>query len=257
MRFASLGSGSEGNALVVEAGATRVMLDCGFSLRDTESRLARAGLDPGQISALCLTHEHDDHASGAFVFARRHRIPVWLTSGTLAGVRAATGGADAGVRTQAILAEQRFEIGDLEVLPYTVPHDAREPVQFVFSDGGARLGVLTDTGRSTAHIEAVLSGCAALVLEANHDRQMLEQGPYPPRLKSRIAGGFGHLDNAAAGALLCTLERRRLRHVVAAHLSQTNNTPAHAAAAFAAALGCGEDWITLAPQASGFEWREI
>jgi phosphoribosyl 1,2-cyclic phosphodiesterase len=137
-----------------------------------------------------------------------------------------------------------------------VPHDAREPAQFVFTDGARRLGVLTDTGTSTPHIEAVLSGCDALVLECNHDRGMLETGHYPAQLKRRIGGAFGHLDNDQAGALLAALDRSRLKHVVAAHLSQHNNHPHLARAALAAAMGCSDDWIHVATQDEGFDWLE-
>jgi phosphoribosyl 1,2-cyclic phosphodiesterase len=138
-----------------------------------------------------------------------------------------------------------------------VPHDAREPVQYVFSDGDRRLGVLTDTGCVTPHIERCLDGCDALVLECNHDSEMLRRGAYPPQLKTRIAGRLGHLDNAAAAALLATLDRRRLQHVVAAHLSEQNNCPELARAALAGALGCGSEWIGVADQETGFGWREL
>lgn len=257
MRFASLGSGSSGNALIVEVGRTRVMLDCGFSPRETEARLARAGLGPGDLTAIVLTHEHDDHAGGAFGFARRHRIPVWLSYGTLAALRELDPDVGAGVDMRFACGEQRFELGDLQVLPYTVPHDAREPVQYVFSNGAVRLGVLTDTGCSTPHIEESLSGCDALVLEANHDFDMLMNGGYPPALKARIAGRLGHLDNAASAGILAAIDRRRLKHVVAAHLSQKNNTPELARGALAQALGCEPAWIGVATQATGFDWRDL
>jgi len=153
--------------------------------------------------------------------------------------------------------EAGFPVGDLQVFPFTVPHDAREPVQYVLSDGARRLGVLTDTGCATPHVEEVLSGCEALVLEANHDVDMLRRGDYPPALKARIAGRYGHLDNAPAGKILSAIDRSRLQHVVAAHLSKKNNTPTLARAALAGALGCEEDWIAVASQDDGFGWREI
>ena len=152
---------------------------------------------------------------------------------------------------------QPFSVGDVEVLPFPVPHDAREPAQFVFSDGRFRLGVLTDTGSSTAHIVSMLSAVDALVLECNHDRLMLERGPYPPSLKSRVGGRFGHLENGAAAELLRSLDSRRLQHLIAAHLSQKNNTPELARAALAGALGCEEAWIGVATQETGFSWREL
>ncbi|HET7764003.1 MAG TPA: MBL fold metallo-hydrolase [Burkholderiales bacterium] len=256
MRFASLGSGSQGNALVAGAGRTLLMLDCGFTVQETESRLARAGLAPADLAGIVVTHEHGDHADGVFPLARRHAIPVWMTFGTLAALRDAGASAeDCAIRL--VDSQRAFSVGDVQVQPFTVPHDAREPVQYVLSDGARRLGVLTDTGCATAHIEATLSGCDALVLECNYDPGMLEGGPYPPSLKTRIAGRLGHLDNATSGAILAALDRGRLKHVIAAHLSQTNNTPALARAALARALGCDPEWISVATQEEGFSWREI
>jgi len=254
VRFASLGSGSEGNALIVEAGATRIMLDCGFALRETLARLARIGVDPAGLAGIIITHEHGDHADGVFPLARRFGIPVWATHGTLAALSEL--GIEAGAQANLIDSHAPFSLGDLEVRPFTVPHDAREPVQYVLSDGNRRLGVLTDTGSSTAHIEASLSGCDALVLECNHDLEMLMNGDYPPPLKARIAGRFGHLDNGASAAILAALDRRRLKHVIAAHLSQTNNTPELARTALATVLGCAPEWVSVASQDEGFGWRE-
>lgn len=256
LRFASLGSGSKGNCLVAEAGATRLLLDCGLSPRETERRLAKLGLAPADLAGILVTHEHDDHAGQAYAFAAQHRLPVWLTWGTQAAL-AETGKPPGDVETRTIHGRSAFAVGDLEVLPYTVPHDAREPVQYVLSDGNRRLGVLTDIGASTRHVEATLSGCDALVLECNHDPGMLAGGPYPAWLKARIAGPFGHLANAAAAALLAAIDRSRLRHVIAAHLSAQNNRPQLACAALAGALGCGPDAIGVADQATGFAWREL
>jgi phosphoribosyl 1,2-cyclic phosphodiesterase len=256
VRFASLGSGSQGNALVARAGRTLLMLDCGFTVQEAESRLARAGLAPAELAGIVVTHEHGDHADGVFPLARRHAIPVWMTYGTLAALRDAGASVeDCAIRL--IDSQRAFSVGDLQVQPFTVPHDAREPVQYVLSDGASRLGVLTDTGCATAHIEATLSGCDALVLECNYDPDMLEGGPYPPSLKARIAGRLGHLDNATSGAILAALDRGRLKHVIAAHLSQTNNTPALARAALARALACDPEWISVATQEEGFSWREV
>lgn len=257
LRFASLGSGSSGNGLIAEAGRSRLLLDCGFSARDTAARLARHGLEPGDLSGIIVTHEHDDHLGGVFGFARRHRIPVWITHGTLVAAREGKGGVDAGVEVNLVHGEERFAIGDLEVLPFTVPHDAREPVQYVISNGAWRLGVLTDAGCSTPHIEATLSTCHALVLEANHDIDMLWNGDYPQSLKSRVSGRLGHLDNAAAAGILSAVAHPGLRHVIAAHLSERNNRPELARAAFAAALGCAPDWVAVATQGEGFGWRDL
>jgi phosphoribosyl 1,2-cyclic phosphodiesterase len=254
MRFASLGSGSQGNALVVECSGTRVLLDCGFGSRELVLRLGRLGLQASDLAAVIVTHEHSDHIAGAYKFARRAGIRVYLTHGTLNGF---PGGR--GEQPEVVLIDSHavFAVGGVEIQPYPVPHDARQPVQFVFSDGARRLGVLTDTGTSTPHIETTLSGCDALVLECNHDRGMLEAGDYPAQLKRRIASRFGHLDNDQAGALLAALDRSRLQHVVAAHLSQQNNRPQLARRALAAAMDCAEDWIQVATQDDGFGWLEI
>ncbi len=256
MRFASLASGSKGNCLVAEAGVTRVLVDCGLSPRETERRLARLGLAPAELSAILVTHEHDDHVGHAYPFAARHALPVYLTHGTRRAQEDAGAAAD-GVELRLIEGRAPFAVGDVRVEPFTVPHDAREPVQFVLGDGARRLGVLTDLGTSTAHVETVLSGCDALVLETNHDLDLLWGGDYPKWLKERIGGPFGHLDNAAAGRLLAALERSRLKHVVAAHLSQQNNTAALARAALAQALGCEADWVGVATQDEGFGWRDL
>ncbi|HEY8624157.1 MAG TPA: MBL fold metallo-hydrolase [Casimicrobiaceae bacterium] len=254
MRFACLGSGSEGNGLLVEAGATRLLIDCGFGIRDTVARLARIGVAPESITAIIVTHEHSDHVGGVAAFAARYQTPVWLTFGTLSAVAERFAGLP---KVYGFDTHDAFAIDAIQVRPFPVPHDAREPVQFVCSDGQWRLGVLTDLGVSTLHVEASLSGCDALVLECNHDAGMLANGDYPHALKQRIAGRFGHLDNEAAAGLLSRLDNSKLKHVFAAHLSQHNNMPDLARAALATALGCSLDWIGIADQHDGFGWREF
>ena len=256
LRFASLGSGSSGNSLVAQSGSTRVLIDCGLNLRDTERRLARLGLVPADITAILVTHEHGDHACGVFDFAAAHGVKVYLTYGTLEALRQEGKVVD-GVRVVLVNGRESVEIDALHVRPFTVPHDAREPVQYVVSDGAARLGVLTDIGASTAHVEQTLSGLDALVLECNYDADMLWGGAYPKWLKQRIAGPFGHLDNLQSERLLAALDRSRLKHVFAAHLSQQNNRAELARAALARAMGCEESWISLATQEDGFGWRDL
>ena len=254
MRFATIGSGSEGNGLVVEAGRTRILIDCGFGVRDTEMRLARVGVAPESLDAIFVTHEHNDHVGGVPAFAARYSIPVWLTFGTLQVIGERFEGMD---RIYGFDSHDRVPVGDLEVRPFPVPHDAREPVQFVISDGAHRVGVVTDLGTTTRYVEASLSGCDALVLECNHDLDMLERSDYPWPLKQRIAGRFGHLHNEGAAELLAALDNSRLSHIVAAHLSKQNNTPERARAALAGALNCALDWIGVADQADGFDWRML
>jgi len=254
VRFALLGSGSQGNALVVEVRETRLLLDCGFSLGETIRRLARLGLAPDQLSGILVTHEHDDHIGGVARLARKFQLPVWLTPGTLRGLESLFAGVD----------ELRFLegyaplcIGDIEVCPFPVPHDAREPAQYRFSDGARSLGVLTDAGCVTPLIRRMLNACNALVLECNHDLELLAASDYPEPLKRRISSRQGHLDNAAAADLLARLDSGRLQHLVAAHLSQSNNRPDLARGALADALGCTADWIAVADQDAGLGWREI
>lgn len=253
MRFASLGSGSRGNALLVEAGSTRVLIDAGFGPREMSRRLGRLNLTGEDVDAVLVTHEHSDHVGGVFACARRFGWTVLLTHGTLA----ACGDDGADERTTVIDSHESLSVGDICMHPFPVPHDAREPVQFVLTDGKRRLGVLTDAGHVTSHMVARLDGCDALVLECNHDAQMLAQGSYPPALKRRVGGPWGHLDNAAAASLLSAVNRSALRHVVVAHLSEENNRPALAQAALSAVMGCGRDWIGVATQDEGFAWRDL
>lgn len=253
MRFTSLGSGSSGNGLVVESGRTRVLMDCGFPIADTKARLERAGLAPSDLTAIVVTHEHDDHMGGVARFALRYAIPVYLTRGTSQWLPEEF----PAVLVRYIDSHTPFAVDAIAVDPFPVPHDAREPVQYVFSDGSVRLGVVTDLGTVTQHVVEKLSGCEALVIECNHDLDMLMTGPYPDALKRRVAGRFGHLSNADGGRLVAALDRGRLRHLIAAHLSQQNNTPALAVDALARAAGCEREWVGVARQDEGFAWRDV
>jgi phosphoribosyl 1,2-cyclic phosphodiesterase len=187
-------------------------------------------------------------------FARKHGIAVWLTHGTAKVLRT---GSLPEVLVNYVDPHDSFALGDLQVTPYTVPHDAFEPVQYAFSDGAVKLGVLTDTGTLTAHIEETLTGCDALVLECNHDLDMLMNGPYPASLKKRVAGKFGHLDNGTAASLLKNIDCSKLKHILAAHLSKQNNTPELARQALAEVLACEAEWVGIAAQDAGFDWRTI
>lgn len=259
MRFTSLGSGSEGNALLVEASegasTTRILLDCGFSMREVERRLLARSIDVASLDALVITHEHTDHIGSALSLSRKYSIPLIMSWGTGQATKAGVGATAAHVRW--CRSDERVAVGALELMPYTVPHDAREPLQFVFSDGARRLGVLTDAGCATAHLVATLGGCDALVLECNHDREMLATSKYPPSLKARIGGTYGHLANDTASEILAALDRSRLQRVVCAHLSEKNNTPELATSALAAVLGTDATEILVATQEHGFDWLAV
>jgi phosphoribosyl 1,2-cyclic phosphodiesterase len=227
-----LGSGSRGNALVIESGGHRVLVDAGFSARALATRLAAARIAPESIDALLLTHEHDDHASGAVAASARWGWPVVATAGTLAALpalpRAAT----------TVLGAAGAAVGPLRLDGVPVPHDAREPVAVLCTDtgSGARCGIVTDAGRVPEGLADRLGRLDILVVEANHDAARLAAGPYPAMLKRRIAGGAGHLNNAQAARLAGACVRAGLGAVVLAHLSETNNTPQLAVQAVRTAL---------------------
>ena len=237
IRFKSLGSGSSGNALVVQgraaAGLTHLLIDCGLGIRQLDARLGQAGMLAEQIDAIFITHEHGDHIGCARQLALRERIPVWMSEGTYL----ALGEPDFGGLLHIAGDCVPIDLGALEIRPFTVPHDAREPLQLTCSDGAARLGVLTDLGHATAHVLEQLAGCATMVLECNHDPELLAISTYPPFLKRRVGGDWGHLANPAAAAIALAIQPRGLRQVVAAHLSEQNNRPQLAREALAQALG--------------------
>lgn len=254
MRFTLLASGSEGNALVVESGSTRLLIDCGLSSgRELERRLLARGLHCSDLSAIVLTHEHADHVGCAATLARRHNVPVhgsWGTLGAWAESRRVP-------RLCPFDSHDPFTIGDIELTPIAVPHDAREPTQFLFGNGSHVLALLTDLGSITPHVVRQVSACDALILEGNHDGDMLQNGRYPPHLKRRIQGAWGHLSNEQAAGLLRDMNTSRLQHLVAAHLSQENNRPDLVREAFAGALGCHPEWVAIADQQQGLEWRSV
>lgn len=257
LRACSLGSGSGGNALVVEARdgttVTRVLVDNGFNLKQLGRRLERAGLSLHDIDAVVVTHEHSDHVGGVVRFACKAGIPVFCSEGTARAAQLR----ERGVAWRELVSGVRQELGALVIDPYEVPHDAAEPLQFVFGDGGRWLGLLTDAGEPTSLMVAALRRVDALVLECNHDEQMLRTGPYAPFLKTRIRGGRGHLSNAQAATVLRQLDCARLQWVAAAHLSAQNNTKALACAALAAVLGCDEADVAVADQDDGLAWRAV
>ncbi len=252
MRFASLGSGSRGNATLVQSGSTTIMLDCGFSLRETEQRLLALGIKANEISAILVTHEHSDHIKGVGAFARKHKTPVWLTYGT---AQSAKFGEIPQIRHLAV--ETDFKVGDITVTPFTVPHDAVEPCQYRFSNGKHLLGVLTDTGMITSHIVDILSGVSAMLLECNHDTAMLMESDYPESLKQRVAGNYGHLNNQQAADLLKQMDTGKLAYIAGMHLSENNNTPQLVKEALSGALSWQTGQIEVAHQELGLAWNHV
>ncbi len=228
------------------------MIDCGFSAVEATKRVRRLGIEPADIDALLVTHEHGDHVNGVGVFSRRYDLPVYITAGTKAACRD-----DGFYRSFPIYPDSPMVIGDIHIHPFPVPHDARDPCQFVFTKDKAKLGLLTDVGSLTSHIVKMLDGCDALMLECNYDPTMLENGPYPQALCRRVGGDFGHLANAQAQSLLYRLDTSKLKRLVGMHLSAKNNLPELALRALQEGVGSREDWVSIACQEEGFGWCDV
>ena len=216
--LASLGSGSRGNGTLVALAQRLFLVDCGFPVRTTEARLLQLGVRPAQINAIFVSHEHSDHASGVAAFAHKYALPVYASQGTRAALKG-------GLHAHVLYPGESVHIGDVEVVPITVPHDAREPTQFVFNGAGYRLGVLSDLGHITPHVIEAYGGLNALLVEANHDRRMLQQGRYPASVKRRVGGDHGHLSNEQTARLLTHIAHPGL-HVIIGHVSEENNAEA-------------------------------
>jgi phosphoribosyl 1,2-cyclic phosphodiesterase len=260
LRFKSLGSGSSGNATLVEAqsGAhtTRLLIDCGIRLRDLEARLIEAGTCAEDLDAIFITHEHGDHIGCARNFVKRHSTPIWMSQGTWLAVTD-----ESWAQHQHLLNVARdgctIEIGALQAQPFTVPHDAREPLQLRCTDGQRHLGIATDLGHPSSHVVDALQGCHALLLEANHDPDLLQASAYPGFLKQRVAGPWGHLANHAAADLLARVKHDQLSYVLAAHLSERNNTPELARASLSEVMGCNPLDIDVADPTTGSMWIPV
>jgi phosphoribosyl 1,2-cyclic phosphodiesterase len=236
---------------LISIDGVRLLVDCGFTLTQTRERLARLGLAPEDLAAIVVTHEHSDHIQGVAPLARRHRLPVYMSHGTRRGL---TGWDDIDVRP--FNAHTDFAIDGIGVTPVPVPHDAREPTQFVFDGAGVSVGVLTDIGHVTPHVCDVYRRCDALLVEANHDREMLWSGTYPPQLKRRIASDLGHLSNDQTVALLHAIGSDRMREVVIGHISEQNNCAQRLRHAFAALI-TRMPRVRFATQRDGFGWIDL
>jgi phosphoribosyl 1,2-cyclic phosphodiesterase len=278
LRYKNLSSGSTGNATLVEAcngqsqNPSRVLVDCGMRLSRLLELLALADVLPSDIDAIFITHEHSDHMGCVMQLAMHYNIPVWASRGTHAALQDVqfklrakrpthsqllpdTSGFESLVRIAADTCP--IEIGDLQINPFTVPHDAREPLQLTCSDGDAKLGILTDLGHASRHVLNQIAGCHALLLESNHDENMLRNSKYPAFLKARVGGDFGHLSNTQAAEILRLAMHDKLRHVSAAHLSQQNNHPSLAQSALASVLGCPPSEVFAACPETGLPWMLV
>ncbi|MDG1165118.1 MAG: MBL fold metallo-hydrolase [Porticoccaceae bacterium] len=249
MRFASLGSGSKGNATLIEWRDTCIMVDCGFSIRDTTQRLAKLGKTPEDLSAILVTHEHSDHWKGVVPLANKFSIKVFLTAGCLKSRNLENPTTD----FQIINSHQQFDVGDIRVTPVPVPHDAREPVQYLFNSESHQLGVLTDIGSLTPHVEAQYAHCDGLLVEANHDLDMLAAGPYPAFLKDRVGGQWGHLNNQQTARLISRVAQDQLQHLVIGHISEKNNSVDRVKLAVEEVFKA-EGNVFYACQQEGFDW---
>lgn len=253
MRFKSLGSGSSGNATVVQSTGSNpchLLIDCGFGLRQMVQRLEKSGVLPHQLDAIFITHEHGDHTGCVQALSSQYNIPVWMSAGTAA----AMGFVDTEGLLNTASDGEVIVVKGLQLSPFTVPHDAREPLQLTCTDGTAKLGVLTDLGHATAHVLEQLQGCHALILECNHDEDLLAASVYPAFLKQRVGGHYGHLANSQASSIASAVLHSGLKHVVAAHLSQQNNLTELVNRCLAQALSCSADDILVATQNDGCQW---
>ncbi len=251
VKFASLGSGSQGNASLISAGNTVLLIDCGFSLRTLVQRLQTLNLHPSQLAAVLVTHEHADHIRGVGPLSRKYQLPVYLTQGT------AQSKALGELPKRCIIAAgEVLIIDDIQIEINSVPHDAREPVQFIFNALNKRLGLLTDTGSIPDALADKYKQLDALILEANYCPEMLARGPYPPSLKERVGGAWGHLSNHQCVDLVEQLDLKQLQHLVLAHISQKNNSAERVQAALAH-LPQVHSRLHLANQEEGFTWLHI
>lgn len=249
LRVASVGSGSKGNATLVATDDTTLLIDCGFPAREMLSRLSRLDVDVADIDAILVTHEHSDHVGGVAAVSKAAGAPVYATHGTVS-----SGKLDGARVIIEVESDSQFAIGDIEISAVTVPHDAREPVQYVFKNATQRLGVLTDLGMVSPHVLRAYQGCDLLLLEFNHDLTMLRRGPYPAALKRRVSGDFGHLNNDQALEMLEAMGESAPRVVIAGHISEQNNSVEAVTSLLSPFIQRTEMTIIYATQSQGFDW---
>lgn len=251
MQLASLGSGSKGNATLLKVGNDHYLIDCGFSLSDLETRLNAKGISVAQLAGVFLTHEHGDHIRGLGALAQRYQLPIWATHGTARALKTSA------AKVRCFAPNTQLQLGGLVVDTVTVPHDSAEPCQYVFSFNGLSIGVLTDLGSVTKRVTDAFTDCQVLMLECNHDEDMLRDGPYPRKLKRRVSGNYGHLSNRQAAHFLGQINRQRLQSVLLSHISEQNNTPELALGAVKAALAGSDAIAEVVTQETGCDWVHV
>lgn len=274
LRFSNLSSGSKGNATLVQARgtsgpSTQLLVDCGLGRKELFHRLSNVGVAPEELHGIFITHEHADHIGSAFQVALQLHIPLFMGRGTWRAcsqptaktqtahiqlTRAASAWEQGLVRF--IADTQSFILHGMEVTPITVPHDAKEPLQLLCSDGQAKLGILTDLGHISAHVHAHFADCSALMVECNHDAALLAQSDYPPFLRQRIGGDYGHLSNGQSAQAIAAWTHPKLKNLLCAHLSEQNNHPDLVRHAVSQVLGCNESEVLCATQHSASPWLE-
>jgi len=252
IQFCSLGSGSKGNASLIAFGQTILLLDCGFSAKETIKRLANKGILPEQITAIIVTHEHGDHIKGVPTFSNKFSIPVWMSKGTSLYKKS-----DDIKLNNIIDSRNDFTIDDFIIRPVLVPHDSREALQFIFKARNQTLGILTDVGSITNHIIDEYKECDVLVLEFNYDEEMLFNGPYPYKLKQRVSGRLGHLSNNQSVELLKKIDTNKLQLLVVAHKSSENNSTSKIESAIKKIDVSQTINYFIANQENGFGWHFI
>jgi phosphoribosyl 1,2-cyclic phosphodiesterase len=250
VKFASLGSGSKGNSTLIETEYGCLMIDCGFSTKETIKRLDRLGKSPQDVLAILVTHEHSDHWKGVLPFASKFSIDIYATAGCFRAVNVTP---SLSKLYKVICSHNSFMINNVHVLPIPVPHDASEPVQYIISCDQNRLGILTDVGNITPYIVQQYNDCTGLLVEANHDLGLLEAGAYPKFLKERVAGNWGHLNNQQTASLLNAINQDSIKKLVIGHISENNNNAFRVKEAIEGVFLCSEK-IIYANQNEGFDW---
>ncbi len=255
--FASVGSGSKGNATLVRTASATLLIDCGFSATELLKRLPRLDVSGSDIDCVFLTHEHSDHSNGVMSLCRQLNIPLYTSWGTATALKE-RGANFASVDVRYINCGAHIKVGEMSVLPVLVPHDAREPLQFVIQNNEQRFGVLTDVGSVSPHVTQHFQDVDALLLEFNHDVDMLRFGPYPASLKARVGGDWGHLSNAQASMFLEQINLERLQRILIAHISEKNNNIEAVEAALPAVFhGQQSVEFAYASQNKGSEWMPV